>query len=146
MCVCVFVFECVCLCVCLCLSVCVCLCVCVCVCVCVWIIAGCDQQTAQLRWGSAQCSNSREPCHFCVGFKPKLHCKTHFNEILHYKIFMKILQKISRQKWPSCWLHLGNISFHVSRKSQNFKRRKIMNITFLGAFCCSLDSDNKAMD
>jgi len=94
--VCVFVFVCVlcglgvCLFVCVfvCVLFCECLCVsvlCVCVCVCVWIIASCDQHTAQLWWGSAQCSNTREPtCHFCVGFKPKLEYKTRFNEILHY--------------------------------------------------------------
>lgn len=117
-----------------------------CVCLCVWIIGGCGQQISQSRWGSPQ-NNTREPSViFCVCFEPKLVCKTQFNEIFHYRIFMKILQKFSRQKWPSCWLHLCNISFHMSRNFQNFKRRKRTNITFLGAFCRSLDSDNKLLD
>jgi hypothetical protein len=73
-------------------------------------------------------------------------CFTFTFTLLHYRIFMKIVQKFSRQKWLSCWLHLCNISFHMSRKSQNLKRRKIMNITFLGAFCYSLDCDNKTLD
>ena len=126
-----------------------CLCVCVfvwCVCVCGSLLAAISRQPSYGGAVHSAATRVNPLSFFLCQLEPELECKTHFNEILHYKIFMKILQKFSRQKWLSCWLHLCKMSFQITRKSQNFKRRKRMNITFLGAFCCPLDSDNKALN